>query len=76
MRTYYFQIPISLTYMTQNVERDQTMLTMFTLLLKRQVITRDKNPFLYEVVLTHLRNSEDMLTEEIRKDLDRFAFNT
>lgn len=62
--------------MTQNVERDQKMLTAFALLLKRQVITQDKNPFLYEVVLTHLRNSEDVLTETLRKDLDRFAFNT
>lgn len=52
------------------------MLKAFALLLKRQVITQDKNPFLYEVVLTHLRNSEDVLTETLRKDLDRFAFNT
>jgi len=64
------EVPVPLQYLTKSTEKDPKMLSVFTNLIKRKVLLRERSPFLYDVVCTHLRNSVEFMTEQLRSDFN------
>ncbi|ODM97000.1 RNA polymerase II-associated protein 1 [Orchesella cincta] len=62
------KIPISVQYLTNIREQNPDMLMIFTRHVKRGTILKERNPFLYEVIVTHLKNSQEFMTDELRNE--------